>query len=125
MVTEKDIRTFVRANAPKPTDNDKFMEELRQSIVLLPEPASLCGVERDVESEIRLVRELARAVRRKNLRIALATTAAVLVAAVPVILLCAKHPVIHETLSAYSTYIYAAIATAALAVAFSKTKHIF
>lgn len=109
MVTEKDIRKFIKGNAPELTDSDMFMADLARQIDLLPVPSALAGKDRDVESEIRIVREIASFVKRRHLRAALLATIVALLAFIPVMSLWLAYPVIWETLSKYGYYIFGAV----------------
>lgn len=109
MATEKDIRKFIKGNAPELTDSDRFMADLTTQIDLLPVPSALAGKDRDVESEIRIVRELARSVKRRHLRAALLAIMVALMTFIPVMSLWLAYPVIWETLSKYGYYIFGAV----------------
>lgn len=109
MATEKDIRMFIKGNVPELTDGDRFMTDLTRQIDLLPVPSALTGKDRDVESEIRIVRELARSVKRRHLRAALLAIMVALLAFIPVMSLWLAYPVIWETLSKYGDYIFGAV----------------
>ncbi|MCX4334295.1 MAG: hypothetical protein OSJ55_05380 [Bacteroidales bacterium] len=109
MATEKDIRKFIKGNAPELTDSDRFMADLTRQIDLLPVPSALAGKDRDVESEIRIVRELARSVKRRHLRAALLAIMVALMTFIPVMSLWLAYPVIWETLSKYGYYIFGAV----------------
>ena len=114
MATEKDIRKFIKDNAPGLPDGDRFMADLARQIDLLPVPSALAGKDRDVESEIRIVRELASFVKRRLLRAALLATIVALLAFILVMSLWLAYPVIWETLSRYGYYIFGAVSAVIL-----------
>lgn len=116
MTTEKDIRKFMKDNAPAMRDGDNFMEDIVRQIDLLPVPASLDGSGKDIESEIMLVRRLSRLVKRRNSLIAVAMTLVVVIAGVFSVLLWLDFPIISETLSRYSYYIFGAVTVVVLSV---------
>lgn len=116
MATEKDIRKFMKDNAPAMRDGGNFMEDIVRQIDLLPVPASLDGSGKDIESEIMLVRRLSRLVKRRNSLMAVAMTLAVVIAGVFSVLLWLDFPIISETLSRYSYYIFGAVTVVALSV---------
>lgn len=107
-------------NAPALPEDDKFMADIVRQIDLLPVPAALS--ERDIESEIRLVREIARAIKRRHLRTALVLMAAAVIVCVPVIALWVGFPAIGETLSRYSHYIFGGVAAITLSTALLKIR---
>lgn len=116
MTTEKDIRKFMKDNAPAMRDGGNFMEDIVRQIDLLPVPASLDGSGKDIESEIMLVRRLSRLVKRRNSLIAVAMTLVVVIAGVFSVLLWLDFPIISETLSRYSYYIFGAVTVVVLSV---------
>lgn len=116
MATEKDIRKFMKDNAPAMRDGGNFMEDIVRQIDLLPVPASLDGSGKDIESEIMLVRRLSRLVKRRNSLMAVAMTLAVVIAGVFSVLLWLDFPIISETLSRYSYYIFGAVTVVVLSV---------
>lgn len=116
MTTEKDIRKFMKDNAPAMRDGGNFMEDIVRQIDLLPVPASLDGSGKDIESEIMLVRRLSRLVKRRNSLMAVAMTLAVVIAGVFSVLLWLDFPIISETLSRYSYYIFGAVTVVVLSV---------
>jgi|GEM_PF-2775541 hypothetical protein len=116
MATEKDIRKFMKDNAPAMRDGGHFMENIVRQIDLLPVPASLDGSGKDIESEIMLVRRLSRLVKRRNSLMAVAMTLVVVIAGVFSVLLWLDFPIISETLSRYSYYIFGAVTVVVLSV---------
>lgn len=97
-------------------DGGKFMEDIVRQIDLLPVPASLSGNGKDMESEIMLVRRLSRLVKRRNSLIAVTMTLVVVIAGIFSVLLWLDFPIISETLSRYSYYIFGAVTVVVLSV---------
>ena len=67
MTTEKDIRQFVKSNAPMMSGDEDFMSELKRRIDLLPVPAALAGRdEEDVRTAITVMKKTVSFMKRKN-----------------------------------------------------------
>lgn len=119
MATEKDIRKLIKDNAPGLPDGDRFMADIIRQIDQLPVPSALAGS--DVESEIRIVRELARSVKRRHMRAALLAIMVALLAFIPVMSLWLAYPVIGETLSRYGYYIFGTVSAVILSGSLLRT----
>lgn len=72
MTTEKDIRQFVKSNAPMMSGDEDFMSELKRRIDLLPVPAALAGRdEEDVRTAITVMKKTVSFMKRKNRKTAI------------------------------------------------------
>ena len=90
MTTEKDIRQFVKSNAPMMSGDEDFMSELKRRIDLLPVPASLAGRgEEKMHTAIAAMKKTVSFMKRKN------RTTAIGISVVAVLLLVAASCVLY------------------------------
>lgn len=67
MAGDKEIRQFIKDNAPQIVGNERFMAELVRQIELLPVPAALSGKsEEEIRSAKALIVATARKIKRHN-----------------------------------------------------------
>lgn len=117
MIQEKDIKEFLRSNAPVPGDKDGFMTDLKRQIDLLPVPASLREQDREsVLAETELVMKIGRMLKKENLRRAYCMAALSMAVMAVLVLVSYRIPEPEGIFMTYRYYIMGAAVLCALAV---------